>query len=143
MNKDFIPYNLALRLKKLGFDNVPCLAVWYDVPELSDDEYEFFDFHNHFTTSAHHETQYYAQKGYKDGILAPTFSQAFRWFDYSTDWSGFIVPSKEEGYFDWWIQNYVDPNYLSVQSDEYYTAREDAELACLEKLVELAESGVE
>ena len=124
MEKEFVPHNLALRLKSLGFDEY-CFAFYCT-------EYNVIGFLrlNNSTCPENY-------------IALPTFGQAFRWFDYSTDWSGFIVPSKEEGLFDWEIQNYVDPNYLSVQSDEYYTKREDAELACLEKLVELAEIGVE
>jgi hypothetical protein len=135
LEREFVPYELALRMKNLGFDNVPCLAVWYNVPEL--DDYEFFDFSNHFSYQ-HYETHYYANKGFKDAFLAPTWNQAFRWFDYSTEYSGFIVPSPEEGLFTWWVQNYIEPQ-LSHETRESYLTREEAELACLKKLIEIVE----
>lgn len=144
--KEFVPYNLVLRMKALGFDNFPCLAVWYDVPELSDDEYEFFDFHDHFTY-AHYETQYYAQKGYKDGVLAPTFSQGFRWFREKCDlWQCIqkypISENPNRCYYELKGDNInadkdESPNsYMSGWFDSY----EEAELACLEKLLEIVES---
>jgi hypothetical protein len=118
MNKEFVPYNLALRLGSLGFDE-PCFA-YLDC----DRNFIFNETKTNFLDCE---------------IKIPTFSQAFRWFDYSTEWSGFIVPSREEGCFDWWIQNYTDPQ-LSIESDEWYRGREEAELACLEKLIEIVEN---
>jgi hypothetical protein len=119
MEKEFVPYELALRLGSLGFDE-PCIA-WY-VSKSYGLEYG----------------KVIKPDLIKEAVLAPLFSQAFRWFDYSTEWSGFIVPSSEEGCFDWWIQNYTDPQ-LSIESDEWYRGREEAELACLEKLIEIVE----
>ena len=115
MEKEFVNYELALRMKQLGFDE-RCIMHWWK-GKLS--YYQMGDFSPTHTS-------------------APTFSQAFRWFDYSTEWGGFIVPSREEGCFDWWIQNYTDPQ-LSIESDEWYRGREEAELACLKKLIEIVE----
>ena len=117
MNKEFVPYNLALRLGSLGFDE-PCFA-YLDC----DRNFIFNETKTNFLDCE---------------IKIPTFSLAFRWFDYSTEWSGFIVPSREEGCFDWWIQNYTD-HQLSIESDEWYRGREEAELACLERLIEIVE----
>jgi hypothetical protein len=75
MSKEFVPYEEALALKELGFDNVPCLAIYYNVTDTDDIDY---DAERHFTYS-HYETQYYANKGYKDAVLAPLYQQAFRW----------------------------------------------------------------
>lgn len=106
----FVPYKIALELKELGFDE-PCF-------------------------------------GYRDGcgylmiksiphcvISAPTFSQAFRFFDDKTGYKGFIVPSIKEECFDWEI--YHDGNKI-LECDEYYSLRENAELECLKKLIEIA-----
>lgn len=87
MEKEFIPYELALRMKQIRFDEV-CFGYWYTAQE----EYKKIDIQVISDFDLLGETDY---------ILAPTYSQAFRWFDYSTEWSGFIVPSKEEGCFDW------------------------------------------
>ena len=123
MEKEFVPYLLALELWEIGFDE-PCFGYYdHQIKELDTISSEVCE------RLCKHNTH----------IKAPTFQQVFRWFDYSTDWSGFIVPSKEEGCFDWWIQNYEDPNYLTIESDDWYRGREEAELACLEKLIELVE----
>jgi hypothetical protein len=127
MENEFVTYPLALRLKELGFDE-PCMAVYF-----GNGENELFTFN---PAIAKENTERMVELGH---IPCPTYSQAFRWFDYSTEWSGFIVPSKEEGCFEWWIQNYEDPNYLTIESEDWYRGREEAELACLEKLIELVE----
>jgi hypothetical protein len=124
MEKEFVPYGLALRLKVLGFDE-ECFYV-----KPLKEKTEFF-----YTPSDYDD--FPEQKELEVGM--PLFQQAFRWFDYSTEWGGFIVPSREEGCFDWWIQNYTDPQ-LSIESDEWYRGREEAELACLQKLIEIVES---
>jgi hypothetical protein len=52
-------------MKEIGFDNFGCLGVYYcDGSEFTED---------------YRETQYYAQKGFQNGILAPLYQQAFRW----------------------------------------------------------------
>lgn len=124
MEKEFVPYEVALRLKVLGFDE-ECFYV-----KPLKEKTEFF-----YTPSDYDD--FPEQKELEVGM--PLYQQAFRWFDYSTEWSGFIVPSREEGCFDWWIQNYTDPQ-LSIESDEWYRGREEAELACLQKLIEIVES---
>jgi hypothetical protein len=124
MEEEFVPYELALRMKALGFDE-ECFYV-----KPLKEKTEFF-----YTPSDYDD--FPEQKELEVGM--PLFQQAFRWFDYSTEWSGFIVPSREEGCFDWWIQNYTD-HQLSIESDEWYRGREEAELACLQKLIEIVES---
>jgi hypothetical protein len=124
MEKEFVPYELALRLKALGFDE-ECFYV-----KPLKEKTEFF-----YTPSDYDD--FPEQKELEVGM--PLYQQAFRWFDYSTEWSGFVVPSREEGCFDWWIQNYTD-HQLSIESDEWYRGREEAELACLQKLIEIVES---
>ncbi len=121
MEKEFVPYNFALRMKQLGFDE-PC-----------------FGFH-----SPIHDLMICNTKSVNEvagECLAPTFAQAFRWFDYKTSYSGFIVPSSNEGLFIWWIKDYEEPE-LDIESEENYSTREEAELACLEKLLEIVEENL-
>jgi hypothetical protein len=63
MENEFVPYELALRLKALGF-NKPCIT-WYD-PQSN---------FNYKVTASIIGVNY----NKKDIISAPTFSQAFRW----------------------------------------------------------------
>jgi hypothetical protein len=59
MNKEFVPYEEALALKKLGFDE-PCLGAYFIAGKQL------------------HICEYIKDNKYM--ILAPTFSQLFRWF---------------------------------------------------------------
>ena len=61
MEKDFIPYEEALALKELGFDE-PCFAVYFNTTQ----QLYFDKYINEFNKDVR--------------TLAPTFSQAFRWF---------------------------------------------------------------
>ena len=59
MKKDFIPYEQALALKELGFDE-PCLAAYLTAGRFLD------------------ISEYVNHGDYR--ILAPLYQQAFRWF---------------------------------------------------------------
>ena len=59
VDKEFVPYEQALALKELGF-NEPCLASYFHAGKRL------------------HITEYINYGEYT--TLAPTFSQAFRWF---------------------------------------------------------------
>lgn len=122
VDKEFVPYEEALALKELGF-NEPCFAVFPDgtkMVKINDEPRNWNDnVINGETTSA------------------PTFSQAFRWFDENTELMGFVVPSIKEGHFDWLIR--IDWEE-EIECDEAYSSRMEAELACLKKLIEIAKT---
>ena len=63
LEKDFVPYEQALALKELGFDE-HCFA-FYDGKFIRSTEFDF-DSYNSIDVGHH--------------PLAPTFSQAFKWF---------------------------------------------------------------
>ena len=123
MTKEFVTYEQALALKELGFDE-PCLTYYHENQRL--------------------ESEIVFIKGSKfwnlpdiSKIAAPTFSQAFRWFrekhklhsyiysDYSWNISGGI----------WDLNGYKDLRY--DWDSEPYATYEEAESACLDKLIEL------
>jgi hypothetical protein len=114
MEKEFIPYGLALRMKQLGFDE-PCFMYWwkgendYILTDLIDGEARTNDF------------------------KAPLFQQAFRWFREK----GYLISfsSHDTSIHDFYIK--WQPS-KSILSDTYDTYGE-AELACLEKLIEIVE----
>jgi len=111
MEKEFVPYELALKLKTLGF-NRECGACYY---KKFDNEIGYHKVYRDFnsvslTTSA------------------PTFSQAFRWFREKYDYIGFIYQPNETGYWAY-----------SLEDKAKYDTYEEAELACLEKLIEVVE----
>lgn len=134
MESLFCPYEPALRLKALGF-NEPCFG-YYNKCVLS---IEIIKSGKIFTN----EDSIYFDKD--SSCLASTFSQAFRWFraKYSicveihetTDWEedneswSFVIFKYRLGDNDGMISSTVD-----------YDTYEEAELACLEKLIEIVES---
>jgi len=61
LEKEFIPYEQALALKELGFDE-PCLGYYIELRNPQEGILTIEKCENNF-----------------DGLLAPTFSQAFRW----------------------------------------------------------------
>jgi len=132
MEKEFVPYELASELKQLGFDE-PCFGrydgrgknkskIWYEMPNSGQDSIPIGD------------------------VLAPTFSQAFRWF-------------REKHNIDAWVQPFVSEKqngkpFLPDESYVYYIFKdgvyvddavnflnyEEAELACLQKLIEIVKT---
>lgn len=114
MKKEFVPYELALELKQLGFDE-PCFGYYNVDPQLKSPAFNM-------AKPFEHEWC----------LPAPLYQQAFRWF-------------REKYGFDITIQHnkkYVAIAYLSVKNfsiDEYCTY-EEAELACLQKLIEIVKT---
>jgi hypothetical protein len=118
VDKEFVSYEEALALKELGF-NEPCFAIDVDKQLQINATYQ-----NHLE--------------FKGWVAAPTFSQAFRWFDEHTDLMGFVVPSIKDNHFDWLIR--IDWEE-EIECEEAYTSRSEAELACLRKLIEIVQGG--
>ena len=121
MTKEFIPYEQALELKELGFDE-PCLGYYYN-KELS----------------------FGARTSYGEVIEAPTFSQAFRWFREKYDLFSSEV-------YDRGLNNGKIPvihsysfRILNLNNFEDFYGKifntyEEAELACLNKLIEIVKT---
>ena len=115
MEKEFIHYEQALALKELGFDE-PCFGFY--VPLLNDTqelEIKLIETHG------------------KKITLAPTFSQAFRWFREKYSICSWVYQVEENRYFFAQLKN---GRYLVTKSSEYNTY-EEAELECLKKLIEV------
>jgi len=112
LNKEFIPYEQALALKELGFDE-PCLG-YYTI--YSDGEVKLFT----------------SDKGFRN-LESPTFSQAFRWFreKYGYYISFFRTHDGNWG-TDLWLLGAHKPK-ATVFGETY----EEAELACLRKSIEI------
>jgi hypothetical protein len=149
MEKDFVPYELALRLKELGFDEL-CFGEYtkteYINPSiiLNDDGYEIKADNSDIKT-----------------IKAPalTFSQAFRWFRDKHGLHGEpIWDNVEKTYWFFSITEIGNVDFVEgrhryetpLTEDQDFNdgypvvlkwrqSFEEAELACLEKLIEIVE----
>ncbi len=122
MEKEFIPYEQALALKELGFDE-KCFSFYDSDGKL-------------------YESEGYYKKGYNVSdkeVIAPTFSQAFRWFRekhklYHTinmfgDW--------DKPQYSYLVSSRTMNNPASMWHFEDKDSYEEAELACLKKLIEI------
>lgn len=123
MEKEFVPYEQALALKSLGF-NEPCFGryenkgknrIWYEMPNQGQDTIPVGD------------------------SLAPLYQQAFRWFRENYGLDSFVKNLYKNtikvGYY------FAIDKYKGVQFqtdfDIYYKTYKEAELDCLIKLIEI------
>jgi hypothetical protein len=122
MEKEFVPYELAVKLKALGFDE-PCFGWFTDSQHLYIDNIR-------------------NGKMFKsdNGCLAPTFSQAFRWFREKHNLSGTSQYFTGE-FYCYTVNDMKDTKESNRLFTEFETF-EEAELACLDKLIEIVE-GIE
>jgi len=145
LSKDFVNYDIALEMKQLGFDE-PCFGL-------------FVSMNNELLIKEMPNQQESEQ--YFGGILAPTFSQAFRFFRekyqlvHEISWSKYkgglnfdydifslVLPTDDELGDENDIQpdksmetydSLVDKGFRWHESDTY----EQAEQSCLIKLIEI------
>jgi hypothetical protein len=116
MKNEFISYNQALSLKDLGFDE-PCLAK-HDLKYI-------------LLRIEECKSQENAQEF--DYILAPLYQQAFKWFREKYNLCGVITPQSYE------IWGYPDGGCIIEQYPVH--TYEEAEQACLDKLIEIVKNG--
>lgn len=111
IEREFIPYEQALALKELEF-NEPCLDFYDDNKEL---------FYNHENKEKIH---------IGNSVKAPLYQQAFRWFrNKHKHLKFFIKEGFREGLYEYEIKD-----VLGVSGFKTY---EEAELECLKKLIEI------
>ena len=127
MIKEFVPYKIALELKELGF-NEPCLG-WYqdNTLRLDINSNQSIKFHEHLGR-------------FKGCFLAPTFSQAFRWFREKHRLFHNVERESAQEYFC----NYSIKEFDGIKNIDHrgkgYRYEEEAELDCLEKLIEIVKT---
>ena len=118
MEKEFIPYNLALELKELGFDE-ECFA-WYN---MSQDNLCFFG--NDCCADMY--------AGEKSRPEAPLWQQAFRFFREKYNFDVSIAKDSHNIYHFQIDTNHYGNWILPIFNRKY----EEAELECLKKLIEI------
>jgi len=130
MEKEFVSYELALKLKELGFKE-RCLTYYgEDKPMI----YDGVTIHGW-----DHNTSFL------NWTSRPTFSQAFRWFREKYDLHSLIgiYPNTKE-----WYSSYQDLNWSGKETLDFnktedrsirFKTYEEGEIACLHKLIELVE----
>jgi len=127
MEKEFVPYTEALALKELGFDE-PCVFLYYNYGS------------NYVIAEPLIKN---SNLSGNEEITAPIYSQAFRWFrekyklqqiiwsgKISTVFYGYDILNIDE-------QEFIINNFENGGGDCDYGTYEEAELACLKKLIEI------
>jgi hypothetical protein len=136
MEKEFVPYELALRMKQLGFDG-SCFAIWSGFDEQN---FSITDtirlYSSGFRINGTQSSKFYINDFNSLRVAAPTFSQAFRWFREKYDLHHVI--------HQFTFKKGTDEEYLAEvgKADDTFSecrTYEDAEVACLEKLIEIIE----
>ncbi len=125
MEKEFIPYEQALVLKELGFDE-PCFAFYSKIYGL-------------MTTSPTNKVNEFAGE-----VILPLYQQAFLFFREKYNLYSTIVlisnSPKDRAYMP--MIDYIYPHKAIMDFVEYETP-EEAELECLKKLIEIVKNDVE
>ena len=119
MKNEFIPYTQALSLKELGFDE-PCFSVYYN------GEYHEHGIQNQFL----HE---------KNECSAPLYQQAFRWFREKYGLISYIHPLALLQDTKKWCYEITNFESSWDEDSDLHTL-EEAELACLVKLIEMTKT---
>ncbi len=122
MEKEFLSYERALKLKKLGFDK-PCFGYYQStklklqLPLIKSET----------------QVQNYMLE---EDCSAPTFQQAFSWFREKYDLHYLLMPHysfEGEPTVNYYIAQAGPTPFIQVKTFE------EAELACLDKLIEFVE----
>lgn len=119
MEKEFVPYELALKLKELGFDDV-CLAHFNDSRELK------------YNT----EPVRLCKPLF---INAPLWQQAFDWLRETYELI-YVIDYYDKFMWTYDIVN-IKGNTQVDSNEEDYNTYEEARLECLKKLIKIIEDG--
>jgi hypothetical protein len=131
MNKEFVNYNQALKLKELGFDE-PCFGFYQleygEIRPIMVDDNEQYRLTGYRTCKNSEIPKHYTS--------APTYQQAFRWF---REKYGMIFTLIASTYYYPSVSFINTDGNSEIELGEFETY-EEAELACLDKLIEIVES---
>lgn len=117
ISKYFVPCDRAKKLEKLGFD-------WDCIATTDQTDY----IHIKGTKSSPRGSMVY------DTVECPLFSQVFDWFREKYRLDSWIYTSDRQRY---WYSILKDGRFVAENSGR--NTYEEAELACLDKLIEIAE----
>ena len=116
MTREFVPYEQALALKELGFDE-PCWAWWH----IEDCDTRFCYSEQRSPIINSRETEI---------VGLPLYQQAFRWFREEHGLVGLVTTFNSKNNFRYAV-------YAEYIGTEDYKTYEEAEQACLDKIIEI------
>lgn len=125
MEKEFVIPSLSLRMRAIGF-NEPCMRFFWEGKLMGN--------YSKSTTNTELDNLSKTQLKGLEGTSyssAPTWQSAFRWFRKNYNLRN-------------WIES-IDTNHKAIIVNHYakeFNVYEEAELACLEELIKIAENKV-
>jgi len=126
MTKEFLSYELAVKLKQLGFKE-RCLTYYENGIAMINSvlTVDGWDYNTSFLTY----------------VSRPTFSQAFRWFREEHGVSVYISPLEDGSAFYHMVYTNINVPYSNriCSLPSKWNTYEEAELDCLDKLIEIVE----
>jgi hypothetical protein len=136
MEKEFVPYEQALALKELGF-NEECLSTY------TWDGFKY-DVLTHISENQAVIKSRLNINNDKYTCSAPLYQQAFRWFREKYNFIGTILGDGFNGelkgyYYSVTEQGWIN-YYESIDDEKWYDTYEKAELECLKKLIEIVKN---
>lgn len=146
MEKEFVPYELALKLKELGFDE-PCI-MYYDnlygnFLKIGTDDTYWGDYTGFQKWNSMPNSPW---KPFKPLVSAPLWQQAFDWFRKQYKMNPTITSYWQHDWvnFSYHYQYQLPDEYNSRAFELYeskpYRTYEEARLESLKKLIELCQT---
>jgi len=125
MKKEFIPYEQALALKELGFDE-PCFGYYHicntdELKEIYECDYFFHEKSGNFNSNCLL-------------LKAPLYQQAFRWFREKYGLWQIVMQNTDE---DWTYDIMTIIGMIDYKIFDVFDTYEEAEHECLNKLIEI------
>jgi hypothetical protein len=125
MNKEFVPYEQALALKELGFNNENCFGFYNNAEAIPYIKQDLTD---------------ELKLIYTGDFEAPLYQQAFRWFREKYNLLSEIGLRDREDLSTWKFEITIIGKYEMKHNSISYNTHEEAELACLIKLIEIVKN---
>ena len=129
LQKDFVPYELSLKMKELGFDE-PCLAIYDNITDENDkdDSDRFF----------YIRTEGWPKELFDKVTPVPLFSQCFGWFREKRGLYGY--PFSQSSQTNIWFKYFIQQEWKDQITSDSFNTHEEAEQACLVKLIDIIEN---
>jgi hypothetical protein len=124
LESEFVTYEQALALKELGFDDIS----WFD------NQASLYDVNGEHTMYTNYGVMY---SGLSDGYIpAPLKQQVFRWFREKYNLHHIVIWDSDNNNFDAGLFGELVIPFL--EEDTIFSTYEEAENACIDKLIEIA-----
>ena len=125
MEREFLPYNLALELKQLGFDE-PCICI-YSSPKIKE---------------LKNTMQIYQNSGLfmEKNCTAPMYQQAFRFFREKKKLLAEVKPIDDWNSYTFVIygEDAMSPFFEIFTKYKEYNTYEEAQIECIKALIKFA-----